>query len=118
MRQRKELFQYTLEVEQYIEQIKFEENQQLNVKKTLHSKRLKNWYDILTQIKDWMITKDYHEYLLIYNDPNYTSTYFEGFTKLVEKFKKLMNEQYKDKLHRFISDNTKKDISRIKSDFS
>jgi hypothetical protein len=83
---RKELFQYILEVEQFIQQIKNEENKELGLKKPIHKNRIKNWNDILIQIKDKMYTKDYLEFIKIYNSPNYHSEYFNGFEGVVEKF--------------------------------
>lgn len=84
---RNELFQYILEVEQFIQQIKNEENKELGVRKPIHKNRIKNWNDILIQIKDKMDAKDYLEFIKIYNNPNYHSEYFQGFEGVAEKFK-------------------------------
>ncbi|MEH7249300.1 hypothetical protein V7114_21290 [Neobacillus niacini] len=115
---RNELFQYILEVEQFIEQIKNEENNELGVKKPIHKKRIKNWNDILIQIKDKMYTKDYLEFIKIYNNPNYHSEYFKGFDSLVERFKKLNNREKYNDLLKYIAEITNRTIEQIKKDFS
>jgi hypothetical protein len=115
---RNELFQYILEVEQFIQQIKNEENKELGLKKPIHKNRIKNWNDILIQIKDKMYTKDYLEFIKIYNNPNYHSEYFKGFEGLVEKFKKLNNREKYDDLLKYIAEITNRSIEQIKKDFS
>jgi hypothetical protein len=115
---REELFEYILEVEQFIQQIKNEENKELRVKKPIHKNRIKNWNDILIQIKDKMYTKDYLEFIKIYNNPNYHSEYFKGFEVLVEKFKKLNNREKYDDLLKYIAEITNRSIEQIKKDFS
>lgn len=90
----------------------------LNAKKVIHSNRLKNWNTILIQIEDWIATKDYHEFVLIFNDPKFNSSYFEGYSALVNKFKRLMEKDDLEALYKFISTTTKKDIDKIKVDFS
>lgn len=115
---RNELFQYILEVEQFIQQIKNEENKELGFKKPIHKNRIKNWNDILIQIKDKMYTKDYLEFIKIYNNPNYHSEYFKGFEGLVEKFKKLNNREKYDDLLKYIAEITNRSIEQIKKDFS
>lgn len=114
---RNELFQYILEVEQFIQQIKNEENKELGLKKPLHKNRIKNWNDILIQIKDKMYTKDYLEFIKIYNNPNYYSEYFKGFEGLVERFKKLNNREKHDDLLKYIEEITNMSIEQIKKDF-
>ncbi|MFU8688757.1 hypothetical protein ACNA6I_02900 [Rossellomorea sp. FS2] len=115
---RNELFQYILEVEKFTQQIKNEENRELGVKKPIHKKRIKNWNDILIQIKDKMDTKDYLEFIKIYNNPNYHSEYFQGFEGVVETFKKLNNKQEIVDLIKYIEEITNKGIEQIKKDFS
>ncbi|MHC8522510.1 hypothetical protein ACPJHQ_16430 [Rossellomorea sp. H39__3] len=115
---RNELFQYILEVEKFTQQIKNEENRELGVKKPIHKKRIKNWNDILIQIKDKMDTKDYLEFIKIYNNPNYHSEYFQGFEGVVETFKKLNNKQESVDLIKYIEEITNKGIEQIKKDFS
>jgi hypothetical protein len=115
---RNKLFQYTLENENFIEQIKNEEKNEFGVKKPVHEKRIKNWNEILIQINDKMYTKDYHEFLKIYNNPNnYNGEYFRGFEGLVEKFKTLVNKGNYDEILKFISVNTNRSIDRVKKDF-
>ncbi|MDF2066641.1 hypothetical protein [Bacillus sp. Cr_A10] len=115
---RNELFQYILEVEQFIQQIKNEENKELRVKNPIHKKRIKNWNDILIQIIDKMYTKDYLEFIKIYNNSSYHSEYFKGFEGLVEKFKKLNNREKYDDLLDYIAEITNRSIEQIKKDFS
>ncbi|MEK4091717.1 hypothetical protein [Viridibacillus sp. FSL H8-0110] len=115
---RNELFQYILEIEQFIQQIKNEEKKESGVKKPIHEKRIKNWYDILIQIKDKMSTKDYLEFIKIYNNPNYQSEYFNGFEGHVEKFKKLNNDKKTDDLLKYIAEITNWSIDQIEKDFS
>ncbi|WP_411334435.1 hypothetical protein ACK1LH_02900 [Metabacillus indicus] len=115
---RSELFQYILEVEQFIEQIKNEENKELGIKKPIHKNRIKNWNNILTQIKDKMYAKDYLEFIKIYNNPNYHSEYFIGFEGIVEKFKKLNNREKYDDLLKYIAEVTNRSFQQIKKDFS
>ncbi|UQW98823.1 hypothetical protein M2M59_07360 [Rummeliibacillus sp. G93] len=115
---RNELFQYILEIEQFIQQIKNEEKKESGVKKPIHEKRIKNWNDILIQIKDKMSTKDYLEFIKIYNNPNYKSEYFKGFEGHVEKFKKLNNVKKTDDLLKYIAEITNRTIDQIEKDFS
>lgn len=115
---RKELFQYILEIEKFIQQIKNEENKEIGVKKPIHEKRIKNWNDILIQIKDKMSTKDYLEFIKIYNNPNFQSEYFTGFESHVDKFKKLNNIEKYDDLLKYIAEITNSNIDQIKNDFS
>jgi len=115
---RYEFFQYILEIEQFIQQIKNEEKKEIGVKKPIHEKRNKDWNDILIQIKDKMSTKDYVEFIKIYNNPNYQNEYFNGFENLVEKFKKLNNSEKYDDLLKYIADITSRTIDQIEKDFS
>lgn len=115
---RNELFQYILEIEQFIQQIKNEKKKEIGVKKPIHEKRINNWNDILIQIKDKMSTKDYLEFIKIYNNPNYQSEYFEGFEGHVETFKKLNNGEKYDDLLKYIAEITSRNTEQIKKDFS
>lgn len=115
---RKELFHYRLEIEQFLKQIENEGNMELGVKKPIHKKRMKKWNDILIQIKDKMHTRDYLEFIEIYNNPDYHSEYFKGFEGLVEKFKKLNNQKEYDKLLTYIAKITNRNIEQIHKDFS
>lgn len=116
-KKRSELFQHRLQVEQFIKQIKDEENKELFVKKPLYSKRINKWNEILRQIEDKMLIKDYQEYIMIFNNPNYQSVYFEGYEGHLEKFKNLIINQNIDKLYEFLISETKKNIEEIKRDF-
>lgn len=112
------LFDYKLEVEQFIQQINNEESSELVVKKPLHSKRLKKWNAILIQIEDKISARDYHEYLMIYNNPDHQSTYFEGYEAQIFKFKELINSGDIANLYEYILTKTNKSIDVIKRDFS
>jgi hypothetical protein len=114
---RNELFRYINEIEQFIQQIKNEQKKEIGVKKPIHKKRINNWNDILIQIKDKMSTKDYLEYIKIYNNQNYQSEYFSGFEGHVEKFKKLNNVENYDDLLKYIAEMTSMNIDKIKKDF-
>lgn len=114
---RYELFQNILEVEQFIQQIKNEEKKEIGVKKPIHERRIKNWNDILIQIKDKMSTKDYLEFINIYNNPNYQSDYFKGFEGHVEKFKKLNKGKNSDDLLKYIAEITGMNIDQIEKHF-
>ncbi|MDE0641581.1 hypothetical protein PWJ77_14045 [Bacillus sp. CNPSo 3703] len=116
-KKRRELFQYKLEVEQFIRQIKNEEDNELGVKKPIHSKRTKKWKEVLIQIIDKMKIKDYQEYLMLYNNPNYECNYFEGYEGEVEKFKRIINSDDYEELHNFIFSKTGKSKSEIEKDF-
>lgn len=117
-KKRTELFQYKLEVEQFLQQIKDEEKIELAMKKPIHSKRIKNWDQILIQIEDKMAIKDYQEYLMLYNSPNYQSAYFEGYEGHLEKFKRLINSDNVDELYDYLFTNTKRSKEDIQKDFS
>lgn len=65
-----------------------------------------------------MAAKEYLDYLMIYNNPNHQSIYFEGFEGQLEKYKNLINNQNIDDLYNFILSRTNKSIVEIKRDFS
>ncbi|WP_214889269.1 hypothetical protein [Exiguobacterium sp. s142] len=117
-RNRDELFQYKLEVEQCIQQIKFEKAQDIVIKKQIHESRIKEWDAVLSQIVSQMTVKDYMEYLKFFNNPEYQSEYFKDFEGDVEKFKKLNTVEQYDTLVRYIHEKTNIDIEQIKKDFS
>lgn len=106
------------EIENFLLQISTEEEQELAIKKPIHSKRIKNWNYLLVQIEDQMAVLDYQEYLKIYNDLNYESLYFEGFDRLIEKYRRLINEGSLEELVNFIHIQTKREIKIIETDFS
>lgn len=115
---RDELFQYKLEVEQCIQQIKFEQAQDIVIKKQIHESRIKEWDAILSQIVSQMTVKDYMEYLKLFNNPEYQSEYFKGFEGDVEKFKKLNTVEQYDTVVNYIHEKTNIDIEQIKKEFS
>ena len=114
---RAELFKHILEIKQFINQIEIEGNKELALKKPLHSKRINDWNSILVQIEDKIITRDYQEYLMIYNNPEYPSAYFEGYEGQITKFKELVNKGILEELYNFIQLTTGKNIDDIKRDF-
>lgn len=114
---RKELLSAKLEIEQFIQQIHNEENEEFKAKKIVHSKRLNNWNIILIQITDKIKSKDYQEFLLIYNNPDYKSEYFEDFDNIIEKFKSLILKSSYGELFEFIIRNTGKLDDEVKADF-
>lgn len=73
---------------------------------------------ILTQIEGEMATKDYQAYLMIYNTPDYQSSYLEGFEGQLEKFKNLIDGQNIDELYEYLLTRTKRSKEDIKRDFS
>lgn len=105
------------EIENFLLQISAEEELELAIKKPMHSKRIKNWNSLLIQIEDQMAVLDYQEYLRIYNDLNYESSYFKGFDRLIEKYKKIINESSLEELVDFIHIQTKREIKVIETDF-
>ncbi|MGM0840254.1 MAG: hypothetical protein ACQEWE_05985 [Bacillota bacterium] len=117
-KKRHELFQAKLEVEQFIQQIKNEENKELVVKKPLHSKRINNWNEVLIQIKDKIETRDYQEYLMVYNSTDYHSAYFEGFEGHLVKFKNLLDASNIDEIYNYLLATTKRKREEIERDFS
>ncbi|MFC2947625.1 hypothetical protein [Virgibacillus sediminis] len=116
-RKKSELFQFKLEIEQFIKQIEEEEEKEVAVKKRIHSKRIIKWKDVLKQIEDKMAVSDYQEYLKIYNNIEYDSQYFEDYEGLINKFKTLIENNDKDKIHSFLLLNTNKSSNEIKKDF-
>ncbi|WP_264741153.1 hypothetical protein [Cytobacillus firmus] len=114
---RKELLQCKIEIEQFIQQIETEENKGLAIKKPVHSKRINNWNNILIQIEDKMSAKDYQELLLIYNDPNYRSKYYEGFEKFISNTKKIIEQGDMEELYTYLQAKTNKDRTAIEKDF-
>lgn len=114
---RNKLFQYKLEIEQFIQQIENEKKEVIFAKRPKHDKDIKKWNDILLQIKDKMSRKDYQEFINIYNNPNYQSEYFKGFECHVERFKKLNNGEKYDDLLKYIAEITSMNVNRIKEDF-
>lgn len=117
-RNRDELFQYRLEVEQCIQQIKMEQVQDIVIKKQIHEGRIKEWESILSHIVSQMTIKDYMEYLRLFNNPEYQSDYFTGFEGDVEKFKKLNTVEQYDALVQYVHEKTMIDIEQIKREFS
>ena len=117
-RNRDELFQYRLEVEQCIQQIKMEQAQDIVIKKQIHEGRIKEWESILSHIVSQMTIKDYMEYLRLFNNPEYQSDYFTGFEGDVEKFKKLNTVEQYDALVQYVHEKTMIDIEQIKREFS
>lgn len=115
---RNELFNSILEIEDIIDQIKNEEKEELGIKKPLHEKRIKDWNDILTQVKSTLSRKDYLEFLKIYNNPNHQSDYFIGFERDVEQFKKINNAEKHDDLLKYIAEKTGRDTNQIRIDFT
>lgn len=115
---RKELFHYKLEIEQFIKQIENEQEKELAVKKPVHLKRINNWKEVLVQIEDKMMAKDYEEYLMLFNNTDYNSTYFEGYELKVDKFKEMVKKQETKKIIDFINQITNRNIEDIKEDFS
>lgn len=117
-KKRHELFQAKLEVEQFIQQIKNEENKELAVKKPLHSKRINSWNEVLIQIKDKIETRDYQEYLMVYNSTDYHSAYFEGFEGHLVKFKNLLDASNIDEIYNYLLATTNKSKADLERDFS
>lgn len=114
---RSQLIKLKHEVENFISQIHKEEEQELIVKKPLYSKKIKNWNSLLVQTEDQLAVLDYQEYLKIYNNPAYQSNYFEGFDRLLEKFKIIIESNSSEELYAFIHAQTRRDIEVIKKDF-
>lgn len=112
-----QLVEYKSEVESFIAQIENEETEELRLKKPLHSKRIDEWNKILIQIVDKMKIIDYKEYLQIFNNPDYTSSYFEGYNRKLTTYKKLIKEDNIEKIHDFIFVQTEKPRQLIEKDF-
>lgn len=105
------------EVESFVAQIENEEKEEVALKKPLHFKRRDHWKKILIQLEDKMNAMDYQEYRKLFNNPTYTSSYFEGYDRKLNTYKKLIDEDNIEKIHEFISENTKKSIEIIERDF-
>jgi len=114
---RLELFQYIDDIEQYVQQLKDEEKRENKLKKPLYEKKIKKWYSLLMQIRNKMSTKDYLEFIKIYNDLNYQSNYFKGFEGHVEKFKRYIDTEKNDVFLKYLEKTTGRDIEKIKKDF-
>lgn len=115
---RLQLVKFKHEIENFISQINKEEEQELAIKKPIHSKRIKDWNSILVQIEDQMAVMDYQEYLKIYNNPTtYLSVHFEGFERLLDKYKKIIKGNSTEELFNFIHTQTKRDMKIIEKDF-
>lgn len=114
---RKELMSAKLEVEKFIQQIHIEEDKEFRAKKMLHTKRISNWNHILIQITDKMKSRDYQEYILIYNNPNYLSEYFDGYDSIISKYKNILASSNNDEICEFIFENTDKTRQTINKDF-
>ncbi|WP_282020156.1 hypothetical protein [Planomicrobium okeanokoites] len=115
--QRAELLKYKMEVSQFIQQIDSEAIQEMKTKKPLHNKRRKNWESILVQVDAKLKSKDYQEYLKIYNNNEYTSIYFEGFEGNVKTFKQLIEKKDSDEIIIFLVRQTDMSTTIIKNDF-
>ncbi|WP_113928743.1 hypothetical protein [Bacillus sp. P14.5] len=113
-----ELFKGKLEVEGFIAQIKEEEQKEAGVKKPLHSKRLKDWNDILIQIEAKIASKDYQEYIMMYNNPSYQSEYFKGYERQLEKYRNMVENHDNEELYEYLLTHTKRSKEDIKVDFS
>lgn len=106
------------EIETFISQIATEEKQALAIKKPLYAKKIKEWNSLLTQIENQIAVMDYQEYLKMFNNPTYESTYFEGSERKIQNFKKLMDEDSPEALFNFIHVQTNRDLANIEKDFS
>lgn len=107
------LVSYKFEVENYIKQINQEEDDQLIANKTLNSRRRRSWRKILIQIEDKIKSKNYVEFLKIYNSSSYTSNYFDD--KIINNIRNIDN---KDELYKYIFRYTERDLKEIEKDFS
>lgn len=114
---RTELLKYKMEVAQFIEQIDTEIKQDVMAKEPIHRKRRKNWESLLVQIDAKLKSKDYQEYLKIYNNGEYTSDYFKGFEGYVKTFKKLIEKDDKDEIILFLEKQTDMNATLINNDF-
>lgn len=114
---REQLFNYKLEVKEFIEQIDKEMAEETKAKKPLHVKRRKNWEALLTQIDSKLKTKDYGEYVKIYNNNDYVSVYFEAFERNVQRFKELSEKGDSKEIINFLIDQTGVDETVIRNEF-
>lgn len=107
-----QLIGYKQEVENFINQIKNAQENEIIISKPLHLKRIKSWNEILIQIEDKIKSKNYSELLKMHNDNGHNSNYFGS------KIKDYLSEiEQKDDLYQFIIDYTSRDINEIKKDF-
>ena len=113
-----QLVKHKHEIESFISQIANEEKQALAIKKPLYAKKIKEWNSLLMQIENQIAVMDYQEYLRMYNNTTYESTYFEGSERKIQNFKKLMDEDSTEALFDFIHVQTKRDLAIIEKDFS
>lgn len=114
---RKELMSAKLEIEQYIQQINNESRKEFKAKKIVHSKRSKNWNEILIQVIDKIKSRDYEEYSLIFYSPSYKSIYFEDYDSIIDNYKNLIAESRTEELYTFITSHTGKTDSEVRKDF-
>lgn len=114
---RLQLVTYKNEVESFILQIENEEKEEVALKKPLHSKRRDDWKKILLQIEDKIKLMDYQEYLKLFNNPTYTSSYFEGHDRKLNFYKKLIIEDNMKEIHEFVFEQTGKSKEAIQKDF-
>lgn len=113
-----QLIKHKHEIDTFISQISHQEKQELAIKKPIYSKSIKEWNSLLVQIENQIAVMDYHEYLNIYNNHEYVSTYFEGFERKVLSFKKVIEEESNEALYNFIHVQTNRDLATIAQDFS
>lgn len=112
---RLQLLGHKNEVESFIEQIKNEEMQEFALKKSLHSKRTKEWEKILIQIIDKIALLDYQEFIKVFNNPGHTSLYFEGMERQLAGFKRMIGEDDIEAIRNYVFEQTgkkKEDIAR------
>lgn len=114
---RLQLVNYKDEVESFIAQIENEENEEVVLKKPLHTKRRDDWKKVLLQIEDKIRIMDYQEYLKLFNNTTYISNYFEGYDRKINAYKKLVENENIKRIHDFISENTEKSVQSIERDF-
>lgn len=114
---RLQLVGYKDEIESFILQIENEEKEEVALKKPLHSKRRDDWKKILIQIENKIKLIDYQEYLKLFNNPTYTSSYFEGHDRKLNFYKKLIIEDNMKEIHEFVFEQTGKSKEAIQKDF-
>lgn len=107
-----ELISFKFDAENYIKQITREEDDQLIANKPLNSKRRKSWEKIHIQIEDKIKSKNYVEFLKIYNSPSYVSDYFDDIF-----ISNIRNTDNKDELYKYIFKYTERDLKEIEKDF-
>ncbi|MFB1082185.1 hypothetical protein [Jeotgalibacillus sp. JSM ZJ347] len=115
---RSELIHARLEVNQNIKQIKEEQQKEALVKKVLrNSKEIIRWKNLLAQINDKIAIKDLEEYRRLYNHPDHTSDYFDGFQTHIDKYKRLLQEENGEKIIAFLHEQTGISREEIKREF-